>query len=423
MKPTSIHFNNTMINNNRSLFAFISLIFILLLSFNGLSIFSLNIPSPEKLSKSSPNLFSVSSPSQIQFPNPNTHLPHSRKSLSFEIESENTSENRNKKLLKTLSSLGSTRSRRGEDFPARVNQFFSKNNNETVSCKTRFFMTWISSSNSFNQRAIHSVESVFKSHPNACLLIVSNSLDSIKGKQILKPFVDKGFRVTSISPDFNFLFKNTTAETWFLKLIKGQIRTGDISLGQNISNLLRICLLYKYGGVYIDADVIVLRSFSKLKNAIGAQSMASNSKNWSRLNNAVMVFDKMHPLLYKFIEEFSLTFNGNKWGHNGPYMVSRVVSRLQGRPGYKFTVLPPVAFYPVSWDKIRVLFRGVKNEKNETDSRWLTGMLEQIRNQSYTLHLWNKQTRGFRIEEGSVVKKILLEHCVFCNASGTNYII
>ncbi|KAI3818749.1 hypothetical protein L1987_12566 [Smallanthus sonchifolius] len=439
-------------NKKRSLFAFIPLVFLLLLSVNGASIFSLKIPSlgptarsPEKTSRPSRNLISVSSPSHSmhavkqeppsETPTPEflpagagmyTYFPHLRKSLSFEIESENLSENRNKKLLKILAGLGASFRRRGEDFPARVNEFFSNknvsNSNSTPSCKIRFFMTWISSSNSFNQRAIHSIESVFKSHPNACLLIVSNSLDSIKGRQILKPFTDKGFRVTSISPDFTFLFKNTTAESWFSRLIRGQIRTGDIALGQNISNLLRLCLLYKYGGVYIDSDVIVLRSFTKLKNSIGAQSMGPNSKTWSRLNNAVMVFDKMHPLLYKFIEEFSLSVNGNKWGHNGPYMVSRVVSRLQGRPGYKFTVLPPVAFYPVNWDRIRVLFRGAKNE-NESESRWLNGVLEQIRNQSYTLHLWNKQSRGFRVEEGSVVKKIFLDRCVLCNATGTNHTI
>nr|GEX58752.1 lactosylceramide 4-alpha-galactosyltransferase-like [Tanacetum cinerariifolium] len=196
---------------------------------------------------------------------------------------------------------------------------------------------------------------------------VSNSMDSAKGLEILKPFSDKGFRLKSISPDLNYLFKNTMAESWYMKLIKG------------------------------------------------AQTLDLDTKNWSRLNNAVMVFDKMHPLVYKFIEEYALTFNGNKWGHNGPYLVSRVVSRLEGRPGYNFTVLPPMAFYPVNWNRVRNLFRGAKNE---TDAKWLRGKLRQIRSQSYAVHLWNKQSRKLQIEEGSIVSKILLNHCVFCNSSG-----
>ncbi|KAI3498793.1 hypothetical protein L1887_34577 [Cichorium endivia] len=491
MKQTTMEFNTK--NRKRSIFAFISLVFLFLLSFNGASIFSIKIPSldrtthsPPKLGRYSRNLISVSSSSsssplmnavkeestsEISIPHlklqadsteaevtgtgdpinfgsvpffknpvqyrrekmepvkeenpnpnvsPNTYLPHLRKSHSFMIESEDSSSStRNKKLLKMLTAFGSSRGRRGEDFPARVKEFFVKKN-DSGSCKVRFFMTWIAPLNAFNERTFHSIESIFKTHPNGCLLIVSNSLDSIKGRQILKPFSEKGFRVTAVSPDFDYLFKSTMAESWFSRLIRGHVRSGDVPLGQNISNLLRLCLLYKYGGVYLDTDVIVLKSFSKLKNSIGAQTVDQTSKNWSRLNNAVLVFDKMHPLLYKFIEEFALTFNGNKWGHNGPYLVSRVVTRLQGRPGYNFTVLPPMAFYPINWDKVRILFR---EAKNETDARFLRGKLDQIRNQSYTVHLWNKQSRGFRMEEGSILKKILSDHCVFCNSSANDYIV
>nr|GEX61505.1 alpha 1,4-glycosyltransferase domain-containing protein [Tanacetum cinerariifolium] len=82
-----------------------------------------------------------------------------------------------------------------------------------------------------------------------------------------------------------------------MKLIKGDINVGYVPLGQNLSNLLRLCLLYKFGGVYIDTDVFVLKSFSKLRNSMGAQTLDLDTKNWSRLNNAVMVFDKMHPLV------------------------------------------------------------------------------------------------------------------------------
>ncbi|CAH1430774.1 unnamed protein product [Lactuca virosa] len=144
-------------------------------------------------------------------------------------------------------------------------------------------------------------------------------MDSNKGRQILKPFQEKRFRVTTISPDLHYLFKNTMEESWVFKLTKGDVDAGFIPFGQKLSNLLRLCLLYKFSGVYMDTDVMILKSFSKLKNSIGSQTLDLSSKNWSRLNNAIMVFDKMHPLVYKFIEEFALTFNGNKWGRKGPY--------------------------------------------------------------------------------------------------------
>ncbi|KAL0319715.1 UNVERIFIED_CONTAM: hypothetical protein Sradi_5233000 [Sesamum radiatum] len=194
-------------------------------------------------------------------------------------------------------------------------EFFNPNSSD-FSCKFRFFMTWISSAESFGDRELLAMNSLSKAHPSGSLIVASNSLDSRSGMQILRPFLEKGLKVTAISPDFNYLFKKTPAQG----------------------------LSYRFGGIYLDTDIIILKSFSGLKNAIGAQTIDLDIGKRSKLNNAVMIFDEGHPLLYKFIQDFALTLDGNKWGHNGPYMVSRVVSRVAGRPGYNFTVLPPIAF-------------------------------------------------------------------------------
>ncbi|KAM2687398.1 hypothetical protein FF1_009858 [Malus domestica] len=110
-------------------------------------------------------------------------------------------------------------------------------------------------------------------------------------------------------------------------------------------------MLYKYGGIYLDIDLVILKDFSSLRNAVGAQSVGKDSKQWTRLNGAVMIFDINHPILVDFLEEFATTFNGNKWGHNGPYLVSRVIERVGSTPGYNLTILPPKAFYPVDWNR------------------------------------------------------------------------
>ncbi|KAF7803491.1 lactosylceramide 4-alpha-galactosyltransferase [Senna tora] len=298
-------------------------------------------------------------------------------------------------------------------FQTRLKAFFAGKNSSSSYCKVRFFMTWIASLKSFGDMEFLSMESLFKSHPNACLVIVSKSLDSNEGSQILRPFLRKGFRVTAIAPDFDYLFKDTHAESWYNRLKEGNVKPGGISLGQNLSNLLRLALLYKFGGIYMDADVIVLKSFSKLRNTIGAQNFDAKTGKWSRLNNALLVFDKKHPLLFKFIEEFALTFNGNKWGHNGPYLVSRVVSRVSGRAGFNFTVVPPSAFYPVDWRSIGSLFQG---PRDELQSKWVVKKLGQIQKQSLAVHLWNKRSRKLEVEKGSIVDSIISGCCIFCNS-------
>lgn len=270
-------------------------------------------------------------------------------------------------------------------------------------------MTWISPLKAFGERELVSVESLFKSHPEACLVIVSESLDSNTGTKIFKPFMNSGFKIIAIAPDFDYIFKDTHAETWFNKLKQGNVNPGEVSLGQNLSNLLRLALLYKFGGTYIDVDVMVLKSFSKLRNTIGAQNFDPKTGRWSRLNNAVLIFDKKHPLLFKFIEEFALTFDGNKWGHNGPYLISRVVSRVSGRATFNFTVLPPSAFYPVDWRGIRSLFR------DEVRSKWLVNKMKQIRKESFAVHLWNRHSRKLKVAKGSIVDSIISSCCIFCN--------
>lgn len=290
-------------------------------------------------------------------------------------------------------------------FHSRVLEFFNP------SCDVQFFMTWISPLESFKTREFLAMETLFKTHPGGCLIILSRTMNSIKGYRILKPLLDRGFKVQAVTPDLSFLFKNTPAETWYSEMKMGKRDPGEIPLAQNLSNLMRLAALYKYGGVYLDTDFIVLKPFTALRNSIGVQSVDGVSKNWTRLNNAVLIFDMNHPLLYKFIEEFALTFDGNKWGHNGPYLVTRVVQRLGTRPGYNFNVLPMMAFYPVDWIKIGGLF---KKPEDQATSRWVNAKLLQLSGETYGVHLWNKQSSRLVIEEGSVMERLISDHCVIC---------
>ncbi|CAI0407392.1 unnamed protein product [Linum tenue] len=254
-------------------------------------------------------------------------------------------------------------------------------------------MTLISPTvDSFGERESFAVDSLFRSHRNACLVIVSNSMDSEQGRALLKPFIDNQFRVTAVKPDFAAAFKNTPAETWFRDLKSGRVRPGDVPVAQNLSNLLRLALLYKFGGIYLDTDVVVLRSFNGLRNCIGAQTVDAVTGNWSRLNNAVLIFDRNHPLV--------------------------VVERVIGDSGFNFTVMPPAAFYPVDWSRIAALFHG---PRGRVHARWLRKKLEQIKKESFAVHLWNRQSRDVKIEDGSVMSRIRMEYCsTFCNSSSSS---
>lgn len=410
---------NFNVNMNSSLFSTISLATVLSLILLASSIFSnLSLHSVAFESKKHPPGFpprnthkqfrSSSSPKlllslkeEIQEPyvrDPDPLLPP----INVTVEERIVWFKENLPEFKIIHSNGLTRK-----FASRAQEFFNGG------CEVRFFMTWISPVRAFGYRELLTLESVFKAHPFGCVMILSASMDSRQGSQLLKPLVDSGYRVVAVSPDLSFLFKDTPAESWFNELKKGNVDPGEIPLAQNLSNLLRLAVLYKYGGVYLDTDVIVLKKFSALRNTIGAQAADENG-NWNRLNNAVLVFDKEHPLIYKFIQEFALTFDGNKWGHNGPYLVSRVVSRIEKMPNYNFTVLLPIAFYPVDWIRISGFFR---RPENPAASKWVAAKLRQLSGETFAIHLWNRQSSSLKIEEGSVVGRLISYRCLFCKQS------
>lgn len=291
-------------------------------------------------------------------------------------------------------------------FDSRVERFFRRNE-----CKVKFFMTWIAPANSYREREFFGLETLFQTNPQSCLIILSKSMDTVYGDKILEPLIGCGFRVLAVTPDLWGLFKKTPAETWLKEIKNGSRDPGQIPLAQNLSNLMRLATLYKYGGVYLDTDFVVLRDFSVLKNVIGAQS-ADIKGNWTRLNNAVLVFDRKHPLVYKFIEEFASTFDGNRWGHNGPYLVSRVVDRVARNEGFKFTILPPMAFYPVDWTRIEGYFN---RPHDPNQAKWAETKIQQLKKSSYGVHLWNRESRKFKIEEGSIIDRLLSDHCVICS--------
>ncbi|OMO85121.1 hypothetical protein CCACVL1_10414 [Corchorus capsularis] len=292
-----------------------------------------------------------------------------------------------------------------EKFHGRVLELFNKN------CSAQFFMVWLSSAQSFGPKDFLAVDSLFSTNPNGCLLILSSSMDTPKGYRILKPLLDRGFNVLAVTPDIPFLVKNTPAKPWFDDLKSGNMDPGSIPLFNTLSDLIRLAVLYKYGGVYIDTDFIFLKDLSPLRNVIGAQSVNQVTKKWSRLNNAVLIFDIHHPLLVEFLKEYATNFDGNRWGYIGPYLVSRVLERIGDNFEYDVTVFPPKAFYPVDWFKIAKLF---KKPETEADMKWVDDTVADIGGESYMVHLWNKRSRELKIEEGSVMARLIADHCNIC---------
>ncbi|KAH7514607.1 hypothetical protein FEM48_Zijuj11G0107400 [Ziziphus jujuba var. spinosa] len=200
-------------------------------------------------------------------------------------------------------------------------------------CTVQFYMVRLSPANSFGKKRTLGLRQPFQNKPG--ILLDDHIKHNGFKTRLHNPKTITGPRIESSCNRIRFVIpelKNTPAESWL----------------EAITN----------------ADFIILKDLSELRNSVVAQSIDAVTKKWKWLNGAVMVFDVNHPILVDFIEEFASTFNGNERGHNGPFLVSRVIERVGSRGGYNLnTALPPKAFYTVEWNKIKKGFFG--NRKME----------------------------------------------------------
>ena len=102
------------------------------------------------------------------------------------------------------------------------------------------------------------VESIFYHHPNADVNIYSNTLPD----DIFDILTESGYSIKVQRYSLEDMLIDSPAERFIKKLTEAR---KDANWYSNEANLLRIFLLYTFGGIYMDTDVIVVRSLDSLK--------------------------------------------------------------------------------------------------------------------------------------------------------------
>jgi len=179
------------------------------------------------------------------------------------------------------------------------------------------------------------------------------------------------------------------------------------------SELIRLAALYKYGGIYLDSDIIVLKPLTSLRNTIGATNHVPGSSSYS---GAVLAFEKQSPLLEECLKEFYSTYDDTHLQWNGAGLMTRVISNLSSKADenmwHLHTKLEPSAtFYPISSTDIMRYFSEPDNmvEKAHHDA-----IFSRIVNDSTTFHFWNGITSTLVPEANSLVERILNRYCLHC---------
>ncbi|XP_017076005.2 lactosylceramide 4-alpha-galactosyltransferase [Drosophila eugracilis] len=168
-------------------------------------------------------------------------------------------------------------------------------------------------------------------------------------------------------------------------------------LFSHISDFLRYLTLYRYGGLYLDMDVVVLRNMEKVPpNYTGAESNTHLAAGVMSL--AATGFG--HEIASSCLRDFQHNFNGQDWGNNGPGVITRVAQKICGTKDITlmqedpkrcmgFKVFGRGAFYAVPWKKWRDFFDPEKLESTLASCK-----------DSYVVHVWNKHSSTLPIKKG-----------------------
>ena len=174
----------------------------------------------------------------------------------------------------------------------------------------------------------------------------------------------------------------------------------------HLSDVLRILILKQFGGIYLDLDALVIKTFPNSENFIGFNEIGFNEIgiNEFELAGGVMKFQMNHSIVQEMIVELSNSFDGNAWTANGPDLIKKVVKNLcEGKLEncHNLTIFDPYVFYPIphfQWEELYGI-----NPK--IDYSILTKF-------SYSVNLWNELSLPIeRAPKSSVIRKLAEENC------------
>ncbi|XP_053800202.1 lactosylceramide 4-alpha-galactosyltransferase-like [Vidua chalybeata] len=230
-----------------------------------------------------------------------------------------------------------------------------------------------------------SVESAARTHPASRVMVLMKGL--AKGNASLPKHW--AFSLLSCFPnveirplDLTELFSGTPLKRWYL----WPLRHWEPHFLPVLSDACRIVLMWKFGGIYLDTDFIVLKNLENLTNALGIQDD-------NELNGAFLSFKAKHQFMELCMQDFVQNYNGWVWGHQGPELLTRVFKKwcslgtIKSMSCKGVSALAQEVVYPIPWQDWKKLFEAVSALE-----------LQKLLKNTYAVHIWNKLSHGTKLE-------------------------
>lgn len=307
--------------------------------------------------------------------------------------------------------------RLGRNIPTEKEQFSKKVHNlfHLIITTGPATITW---------RIQRAIEAIFFHHPNAKVIIHSNTIP-VQGTDRLDIFAETGYDL-EVQP-YHFLqwMKESPSITEkditeFQKVLPK--RTTEKYWYSHKTDLVRLLIMERYGGVYMDTDQHLLKPIPKsFTNVMGYQDKSSERYKHGFVNGAVMIFEKDNPFIQGVIQEamnrLIYKYDPSDWSIVGPYLLTDKWKEreVKGWTHLPVQVVEPDVFYPYYWEVSNRCF-------TERATPTYHAVYNPITENTYTVHLNTKITGQLDYTiPGTVCDSLFHDHCIFCDEIYTDF--
>ncbi|XP_075973397.1 lactosylceramide 4-alpha-galactosyltransferase-like [Anticarsia gemmatalis] len=169
---------------------------------------------------------------------------------------------------------------------------------------------------------------------------------------------------------------------------------------ERVTDILRILTLHKFGGVYLDTEGIVIRSFDTLPD----NWIAKETETELSIGAMAFTSDGIGTSVTRaMLKEIHDNYNPEVWTYKGPKSISRVLNKIcpnmletaSDCGGVK--ILSSELLYPIHFERRFVYFEN--------------GSIDDSTNGIYMHHMWHYLTKGLKIEKDSPYVKLARKYC------------
>lgn len=278
-----------------------------------------------------------------------------------------------------------------------------------------FIFIWTTPPHTFTLRCRRAIESAFFHHPDASVVVYSNSLDSDMFSRWRRDF---GYDIYIQRYDIQEMIRHVEAAAPFREAFFATLESNPIRYPNVEADLIRLLALLNHGGIYLDLDALVLRPMHDLRNVAAwegdvsstlesASQCAAETGTTCTIGNAVLVFDAknafLEECLVEWIDKYVRTGGRLNWEYAGAVLTdifwrSRAQDKTFGTKGGHVRVLSRKAFYyygQFGWGRFF---------NRQPDERRQYGRLLR---ESYVAHFWNHVHTYHLPETGSLMFHVL----------------